>query len=356
MAKVIPFKKAAFKSTEDIISEAEAISFAEGPGKQLVKGNSAWCVCGIIFRPGVDKTIKQHILEHWEGLLKKNDAGYRHFIANPTAYSLSKMGELQIPWPNDDTLPYDFLIATSTKPQNDPPSIKDIAFSIKNRSYFFPNLGRRITTFQDMDILNELLDGWPFSEDSRSELVEYLPQALRYYFEMEDFYKSLEFEDAVLKAGSAILPNGLEPRGFARHQFRNGRHRCSEGAEELLNEPHLPKLKAASSFEEIIATTDDVKNQIFRLGHLWSYDTAQRIALHKGLYPNTVYLQSGAKDGAMMLMRHGMILKRSIWGKRTVAAEELPRFLSSFPPFLIEHIFCVAKGAGWFRKIDKSSL
>ncbi|MEO9850322.1 MAG: hypothetical protein ABJH72_24625 [Reichenbachiella sp.] len=185
------------------------------------------------------------------------------------------------------------------------------------------------------------------------EIQDYIPQAQQYYSDVEDYYRSLSFEEAVQNAAQAIIPSGIKScstskTAFASHQRRVGKKKCKEGAEKLLTHPFWSELENAKSFEDIFRVTEKVKAQTERLGDLWSYDTAQRIALHKGWYPNEVYLQSGAKDGAKSLVKEGHVKSLVLKGKRHVKREHFPDILKELKPYLIENILCVGKREGWF--------
>jgi len=186
------------------------------------------------------------------------------------------------------------------------------------------------------------------------EIQDYIPQAQQYYSDVEDYYQGLSFEEAVRKAAQAIIPSGINScstskTAFAGHQRRVGKNKCKEGGEKLLSDPFWLELENAKSFEDIFRVTEIVKVKTDRLGDLWSYDTAQRIALHKGWYPNEVYLQSGAKDGARVLVREGYIEGFNVRGNRHINREHFPDILRELKPYLIENILCVGKREGWFK-------
>jgi hypothetical protein len=186
------------------------------------------------------------------------------------------------------------------------------------------------------------------------EIEKYVPQAEQYYADVEQYYKSLNFQDAVKNAAQAIIPAGIKScstnkTAFAGHQRRVGKEKCKEGAEKLLTDPYWRELERAKSFEDIFRVTEKVKQTTYRLGDLWSYDTAQRIALHKGWFPKEVYLQSGAYEGAKVLRDKGYMTSSSLRGKRSVSKELFPDFLKKLKPYLIENILCVAKREGWFN-------
>ncbi|MFT7035953.1 MAG: hypothetical protein ACJA2S_004478 [Cyclobacteriaceae bacterium] len=232
---------------------------------------------------------------------------------------------------------------------------KEIANHLVKRSYFFPNHETGIKTFEDPQILNELLNGWPFDDDNRKELVEYLlTRAFNYYRGVEVYYKGMSFIEAVKQAANAKVPSSSTScsrngTSFAGHQRRVGKKKCKEGAEMLLKHPYWGELEKAQSFEDIFKVTEQVKRNVLKLGDLWSYDTAQRIALHKGWYPQDVYLQSGAYNGIQILRDKGFIDNAAIKGKRYISVKAIPEFLSKLEPFLIENILCVGKREGWFK-------
>jgi len=186
------------------------------------------------------------------------------------------------------------------------------------------------------------------------EIETYVPQAEEYYSEVEVYYKSLTFLEAVKQAANAIVPSGMascstSKTSFAGHQRRVGKTKCKEGAEKLLTHPNWAELEAAKSFEDIFRVTEKVKKNTQKLGDLWSYDTAQRIALHKGWHPKEVYLQSGAHEGIQVLVDEGLIDNSEIKGKRSVPKEALPDFMVKLEPYVIENILCVGKSEGWFK-------
>lgn len=187
-----------------------------------------------------------------------------------------------------------------------------------------------------------------------NDIEKYIPQAKQYYLDVENYYKDLSFQDAVRNAARAVIPSSIRScttskTAFAGHQRRVGKMKCKEGADKLLTDPYLQELKQANSFEDIFRVTEKVRQATYRLGNLWSYDTAQRIALHKGWHPTEVFLQSGAYDGAKVLKEEGYIDNSSIRSQRSVSKDVFPDFLNHLDPYLIENILCVGKREGWFK-------
>lgn len=185
------------------------------------------------------------------------------------------------------------------------------------------------------------------------EIKKYIPKAKIYYQEIEIYYQDLfnkndfGFKHVIRQAAEAqIICNGK--RTFADHQHRIGRKRCEQGANELLKSKNFQDLNNANSFEDIFVITERVKNYIYRLGDLWSYDTAQRIALSKGFYPKEVYIHAGAKDGTRLLVKSSLLNSSEIRGKRKISPSVFPKELSKLEPYLIENILCVGKRESWF--------
>ncbi|MFA0963948.1 hypothetical protein AB9P05_19230 [Roseivirga sp. BDSF3-8] len=178
------------------------------------------------------------------------------------------------------------------------------------------------------------------------EIQKYILQAQHDYANVEVYYQSLNFKNAVRKAAEAMTSE----TAFAPHQRRVGKIKCRQGADKLLSHPFWLELENARSFEDIFQVTEKVKLEIKGLGDLWSYDTAQRIAFHKGWYPKEVYLHSGAKEGVKVLVNLGYIKSSSIRGKRHIKKELFPDILRQLDPYIIENILCVGKRKGLFLK------
>jgi hypothetical protein len=184
-------------------------------------------------------------------------------------------------------------------------------------------------------------------------IENYLPEVKEKYETLEKYYRKLTFEDAIEQAAKAIVPREVKQcigykSGFDSHQRRVGKKLCKIAAEILGSKPYLEQLYQAKSFEDIFDVTEKVKRETFKLGDLWSYDTALRISLHKGWYPEYVYLQTGAKGGAKTLKEEEFISKEQLSGQRKVSPDILPDKLGKLPPHFIENILCVGKRKGWF--------
>ncbi|MFT7035954.1 MAG: hypothetical protein ACJA2S_004479 [Cyclobacteriaceae bacterium] len=120
VGKAVPFSNKIFRDFNQIKEKVGTLSNVEGRhDSTFIKGQNdiskAWCVCGIMFNPNIEKSVKSYLLDKWERELRVNNAGYEKFIGDTEKYSLSKQGELLIHWPKNAT-EFDFLIATSTQP------------------------------------------------------------------------------------------------------------------------------------------------------------------------------------------------------------------------------------------------
>ncbi len=156
IAKCVSFLKP-FTTFDEIKDAIAKLSEAEGDDKSFIKGNTAWCVCSVIFNPKrVNTSIKSSILKSWENELSTIQIGNKKFIKNPKEYSISKQGELEIPWP-ENIVDLDFMIATAILPKNrkgiEKVTPSEIAKFVANRNYFYPNHKAGIRTFQDEEII-----------------------------------------------------------------------------------------------------------------------------------------------------------------------------------------------------------
>jgi len=171
---VIPFSNNPLVDIKDLIKEAIELSKAEGMNGKFVGGSSVkWSTLAILFNNNkINMELKNSILTEWEKNVR-NDGGskdYKDYCFGKEKSCLSSKGELLIKWPiplntkdfaNIDEL--DFLLAAVTKPQHESekryPSISEIANSVNKdstRKYFKNNVSHRITTFQDIRILNKI--------------------------------------------------------------------------------------------------------------------------------------------------------------------------------------------------------
>lgn len=143
-------------------------------------------------------------------------------------------------------------------------------------------------------------------------------------------FENFNLIEAIEKAAKSIDPTN-ENKMFS-HQRRLG-FKVTNNGFELLKQREVD-LRKCKNFEEILAITDEVSKQIYRLGPLWSYDTALRIGFQKKVYPKNVYLQAGVKKGYKKIFNQNS-------KNRFVEKEIFPLELQILEPYEIENFLCI---------------
>lgn len=163
-------------------------------------------------------------------------------------------------------------------------------------------------------------------------VTDYTLKHLPNLIEIEKFYQTFKLPkslpEVIQKAAVGIDPDGL----MNNHQHRIGYIVCEEGARELAK--YEIEIRGARTFEEIFEITEIVKNKIYRLGPLWSYDTALRIGFAKRVYPKEVYVQSGVTKGVRKVMNGTLPRGRSLPMNR------FPAELQKLEPYQLENFLC----------------
>jgi hypothetical protein len=106
-------------------------------------------------------------------------------------------------------------------------------------------------------------------------------------------------------------------------------------------EEALPRLRRAPSFEDLHDLVREEIGEIRGVGRLMVYDTAVRIAAHRGMEPTRVFLHAGARLGARRLGLDA--------SAESLAVADLPVALRRLRPHEIEDVLCIYKddfGAG----------
>jgi hypothetical protein len=143
-------------------------------------------------------------------------------------------------------------------------------------------------------------------------------------------FEKLNLTEAIEKAAKSIDPT--KNNKLFSHQKRVGYKVANMGYEELkLKEKEI---NHCQSFEEILAITDKVSQQVYRLGPLWSYDTALRIGFQKTVYPKYVYIQAGVRKGYKKIFNHSA-------KARFVEKIVFPKELQALKPYEIENFLCI---------------
>jgi hypothetical protein len=156
---------------------------------------------------------------------------------------------------------------------------------------------------------------------------DYLANANRDLLSVRKYYETLTPEKAIENASE-----GKDIRGkMSSHQCRVGYIKCREAYSKL----NIENILSANSFEELFDEIGKVSNSISNVGELWRYDTTLKIGFCFNIYPNFVYLQSGAKIGAENLF------KRKV--NRKELASSFPIEFRKMQPYEIENFLCIYK-------------
>lgn len=165
---IVPLNPNATNTLDDLKTEAEALSTAEGMRSKLLSktshDNRTWCILSILFNPQTVKNeVQDLILTAWTKWI--SDAGdYKseEFSLDSESPSILQNGLLNIQWPKPvhpkRSIDLDFILATTTLPTKYP-NVHQLAENVRNdnsRYYFINNFINGITTFQDLQVLNHL--------------------------------------------------------------------------------------------------------------------------------------------------------------------------------------------------------
>lgn len=123
------------------------------------------------------------------------------------------------------------------------------------------------------------------------EKKDKLHQDLEWYSQK----KQPDFESAFREAVHART----EKQKRERHQARLPKSVIPKAYRTLL--PLMKQLEEARTWDEIFTLIDGALSPIRGAGDLYIYDTALRIGVYRDIYPDKVYLQSGARRGAIKL-------------------------------------------------------
>lgn len=156
-AVVVPFRRQ-IKDESDLVREALALWKAEKSSADNSIGASWGCV-GVLFHPDNQSTALQ---AEWHKY-------FRSKISSPIS-PVDEEGIIHIPWPkmpaNDRPVDVDLLLATATRPEQDHPTVGEIADAWVNQSngyerYFFENVRHGIRTADDCHIWRQIKERAP---------------------------------------------------------------------------------------------------------------------------------------------------------------------------------------------------
>ncbi|MBS1597315.1 MAG: hypothetical protein JST75_03760 [Bacteroidetes bacterium] len=153
------------------------------------------------------------------------------------------------------------------------------------------------------------------------------------------YYESLAPDEAIKKAAQGMDPDGE----LNSHQHRLGYHLCDLSSKIILSKEYKIRIHKAKTFMDIFAVTEEIRLATYKLGDLWSYDTALRIAFNKhnneNMLPDTVFVQCGVREGVKKIF-NGRIPKG-----RSLPVDMFPRELRQLKPYQIENFLCTWAGA-----------
>ena len=163
------------------------------------------------------------------------------------------------------------------------------------------------------------------------ELIQtYKKETGKHLQNVKTAFEKFNLKEAIEKGAKAIDPTN-DNKMFS-HQRRVG-FKVANSGYELLKQRENDLIRCRS-FEEILVITDEVSKQIYRLGPLWSYDTALRIGFQKEIYPKNVYLQAGVKNGYKKIFNQNP-------KNRFEEKNKFPKELQILEPHEIENFLCI---------------
>ena len=165
----------------------------------------------------------------------------------------------------------------------------------------------------------------------QSEIADYRENELCELLELERFFKSLSFMSAIEYAASGVTPH----RKIHPHQRGIGVKQLRQSATVL--KKYTSAIRKARSFADLYIITEAVRSQLRRLGDLWSYDTALRMAFNRGkaFYPQAVFVQKTIRKGIKK------IFSKMPMKQRTFPLKIFPKEIQSLKPFEIEDFLSV---------------
>lgn len=165
---------------------------------------------------------------------------------------------------------------------------------------------------------------------TKKEIVDYQIGSGKHLQNVKTAFEKFNLKEAIEKASKSIDPTN-DNKMFS-HQRRVG-FKVANNGYKLLKQREYDLIRC-QSFEEILVITDEVSKQIYRLGPLWSYDTALRIGFQKKVYPKNVYIQAGVKNGYKKIFNQNP-------KNRFEEKNRFPKELQILEPYEIENFLCI---------------
>ena len=142
-------------------------------------------------------------------------------------------------------------------------------------------------------------------------------------------FKKLPFRQALRHAALAIDSNCKK----YLHQRRLKQKALNKSLANLTK--IKSNIKSCKSFDQLHALLDSKLQKVKGLGTLFIYDTAFRLGVNLGLYPQKVYLHAGTRMGAKRLDLN--------YEEPYLEMKEVPRPLRKLKPYQVEDFLCIYK-------------
>lgn len=133
--------------------------------------------------------------------------------------------------------------------------------------------------------------------------------------------------EAITKASRAEVVGGKKHR----HQWRIRKTALHQVERVLLG----TRFEGVHSFQELIGLVESLIKDIWGIGELMIYDTAQRIGAKLGLEPEAIYLHAGTRVAASALGTPPC--------RKTISIDDVPVEFSCLTHSEIEDCFCIYK-------------
>ena len=194
-------------------------------------------------------------------------------------------------------------------------------------------VGSGITNFRDINMSNlfRLDSPRPSGHNTLTDLVKDFKTHYGSRCDGEDIhYGSLPTLEAAIH--DAAFGLGQEGKR-SRHQARIPQSVLKQSFTILRRSKNA--IRRCRSFHELWTLIGRSTEDIQGLGELYVYDTARRIGVKRKLYPTSVYLHRGTRDGARAL--------KLDYRKSYISSSDLPRELRRLSAAKAEDFLCIYK-------------
>jgi len=178
-----------------------------------------------------------------------------------------------------------------------------------------------------MNNLNQII----ISDKKLKEIIDHYKEVKkRYPDEWGEFCRNQNLRKVIEQAARAKYPSGKH----FEHQYRIKKIALADFLKCLSKKE--TKIKAATTFEELLEIVKACGDKINGIGELACYDAAARIGVKLSIYPTKIYMHAGPKIGAKKLLgvkRIGKFIDKSM----------LPAPFKGLECSEIEAILCIYK-------------